>query len=78
MEFNEKTGQPVLIRHRAWPDNPTDQQPYLHATGSFYPLVLLLSHACSSPNYSDTSLSPPFIPLVNIPQYIHTASPGGL
>lgn len=40
MEFNEKRGQTVLIKYRAWPDKPTDQSPVYIWLPPFSPLPL--------------------------------------
>lgn len=40
MEFNEKRGQTVLIKYRAWPDEPTDQSPVYMWLSPFSPLSL--------------------------------------
>lgn len=63
MEFNEMTGQTVLTRHRARPD-PAN---CLHATGTFYLLIPLLSHSFSAPFCFNPSLSPPLVPPLSIP-----------
>lgn len=42
-----------------------------YTTSPFYPLSPLFSHACSSPNHLDPSLSPPLIPSLNMPWQIY-------
>lgn len=50
-----------------WPDKPTDQTvASLYMTSSFYPLIHLFSHVCSSSDHLDPSLLPPLVPLLNI------------
>lgn len=71
MEFNDKTGQTALTRHRAWPDQYTDQQtaerwlvPFIFLSLQFYTFVppqttmILPFHTFdSSPKQPITSLA---------------------
>lgn len=66
VEFNEKIGQTVLTRCRGWSDEHTDQ-PCLHMAVPFYSLTFLFSHTWPSSNHLSPSLSPPLVPLLNIP-----------
>lgn len=56
----------ILIRHRAWPDSHTDQQPF-HIQLSSCITFPYIFHACSSLNHPDPSLSPPLVPPLSIP-----------
>lgn len=66
VEFNEKIGQTALTRCRGQSDEHTDQ-PCLHMAVPFYSLILLFSHIWPSSNHLSPSLSPPLVPILNIP-----------
>lgn len=64
MEFNEKTGQTMLLRHRPWPDQHADQ-----TTDTFYVLIFLLSQSFSAPFDFNACLSLPLIsPIITLEQ----------
>lgn len=56
-EFNRKTGQTAMIRHRAWPDKSTNQQPTHTWPELFIPLFLYFP-TLTSPHITRTSCFP--------------------
>lgn len=56
MEFNEKTGQTMLLRHRPWPDQHADQQAVYRQLTPFMSLFF----CCLSLSLPHLILMPPF------------------